>query len=205
MTSTRTATEYPATRPRKPTTILGLCGSLRTRSYNRGLLLAAQDLMPESTHLAIADLAGVPEFNEDLEAMACPPRVAEIKAHVAAADVLLFAVPEYNYSLPGWFKNVLDWVSRPAASTPLKHKPAGLLTASAGERGGARAQLALRQSLVYTDTYVMARPEMFVGKAADKYDGAGRLVDPATQQELARYVRALLEWSQLLSGPPCTL
>jgi chromate reductase, NAD(P)H dehydrogenase (quinone) len=168
-------------------------------------LLAAQELMPELMHLEIADLAGVPEFNEDVELTGDPPRVIEIKAQVATADVLLFAVPEYNYSLPGWFKNVLDWLSRPAASTPLKHKPAGLLTASAGERGGARAQLALRQSLVFTDTYVMARPEMFVGKAAGKYDGDGRLVDTATQQELAAYLRALLQWSQLLSGPPCTL
>jgi chromate reductase, NAD(P)H dehydrogenase (quinone) len=180
--------------------VLGLCGSLRALSYNRGLLLAARELLDGTADLESVSLTGVPEFDEDAEAAGDPPRVAEIRAQVMRADILLFAVPEYNYGLPGWFKNVFDWVSRPAASTPFRHKPTGVLSASAGERGGARAQLALRQSLVFTDTYVMARPEMFVGRAATKYDAGGHLVDGPTRQELAAYLRALLEWRRLVSG-----
>jgi chromate reductase len=118
---------------------------------------------------------------------------------VGEADILLFATPEYNYSLPGWFKNVLDWLSRPASTTPLRHKPAGILTASAGERGGARAQLALRATLVYTDTYTMNRPELFVGRAGTKFNSGGRLEDQATRAELQRYLEALLNWARLVS------
>ncbi|MCA1644267.1 MAG: NAD(P)H-dependent oxidoreductase [Chloroflexi bacterium] len=134
--------------------VVGLCGSLRTASFNRGLLLAAEELLAHRALVDMMDLTGLPEFNEDLEAEP-PARVGELKQTIAAADIVLIATPEYNYGLPGWFKNVLDWLSRPAATTPLRRKPAGLLTASAGERGGARAQLALRATLVYTDTYVL--------------------------------------------------
>jgi chromate reductase, NAD(P)H dehydrogenase (quinone) len=180
--------------------VLGLCGSLRAASFNRGLLLGAGEILAEMrATLEVPDLRGVAEFDEDLEARGDPSRVQELKALVAAADVLLFATPEYNYSLPGWFKNVLDWLSRPPSTTALRHKPAGILTASAGERGGARAQLTLRALLVYTDTYVMARPEMFVGRAGGKFDAHGALTDAATRDELRGYLSALLAWARRLS------
>jgi chromate reductase, NAD(P)H dehydrogenase (quinone) len=179
--------------------MLGLCGSLRAASFNRGLLHATQHLLSDRVLLEIPGLAGFPEFNEDIAANA-PESVTELKRVVGDADVLLFATAEYNYGLPGWFKNVIDWLSWPPTTTPLRHKPAGLVTASAGERGGARAQLALRASLVYTDTYVMSRPEMFVGRAGTKFDAAGRLHDEPTRQELQRYLAALLDWTRLLSG-----
>jgi chromate reductase len=178
--------------------VVGLCGSLRLASFNRGLLLAATELLADQAELAIPDLTGLPEFNEDLEAEP-PTRVGELKRMVDDADILLFATPEYNYSLPGWYKNVLDWLSRPASTTPLRHKPAGIVTASAGERGGARAQLALRATLVYTDTYVMNRPEIFVGRAGTKFSSGGRLEDQATRAELQRYLEALLNWARLVS------
>jgi chromate reductase len=167
-------------------------------SFNRGLLLGAAELLADRAQVVLPDLTGLPEFNEDLEADP-PARVGELKQLVDAADILLFATPEYNYALPGWFKNVLDWLSRPPATTPLRHKPAGLLTASAGERGGARAQLALRATLVYTDTYAMNRPEMFVGRAGAKFSSVGRLEDAATRAELQRYLDALCDWAALVS------
>lgn len=178
--------------------VVGLCGSLRATSYNRGLLVAAGEILGEGAHLDIADLTGLPEFNEDLEAET-PRRVVEVRDSIRGADMLLFVTPEYNYGLPGWFKNVLDWLSRPVASTPLRHKPAGIITASAGERGGARAQLALRATLVYTDTFVMNRPEMFVGRAGVKFDAAGRLQDEATRAELQRFLDALRAWARVVS------
>jgi chromate reductase, NAD(P)H dehydrogenase (quinone) len=178
--------------------VVGLCGSLRLASFNRGLLLAALELLADRAQVDIPDLTGLPEFNEDLEAEP-PPRVGELKQLVDEADILLFATPEYNYGLPGWLKNVLDWLSRPPSTTPLRHKPAGVLTASAGERGGARAQLALRVTLVYTDTYVMNRPEMFVGRAGTKFSSGGQLEDEPTRAELQRYVDALRDWASLVS------
>lgn len=179
-------------------TVLGLCGSLRRHSFNRALLDAAATCFPDGSRMQVADLRGLPEFDEDLESAGEPAQVTQLKVQVATADVLLFATPEYNYSLPGWFKNVLDWLSRPPQTTPLRHKPAGIMTASVGERGGARAQLALRATLVYTDTYVMARPELFVGRAATKIDSGGAVIDMDTQAEVQRYVDALVGWARLV-------
>lgn len=178
--------------------MVGLCGSLRTGSYNRGLLAAACELLPSEVTLDVPDLTGLPEFNEDLEARGGPARLADLRAAISAANVLLFAVPEYNYGLPGWFKNVFDWLSRPPQTNAFLRKPAGIVSASYGERGAARAQMALRASLVFTDTYVMQRPELFVGKAATKFDASGQLTDPATRAELQAYLTALLAWSARL-------
>lgn len=182
--------------PAETFTIVGLCGSLRAKSYNRGLLQAAAELLPPDVRLVVPDLTGVPEYNEDLDDQV-PERVVQIKAGIAAADALLIASPEYNYGVPGWFKNVLDWVSRPPMATPLRHKPTAVVSASFGERGGARVQIALRQTLVFTDTYVLPRPELFVGMAATKFQD-GQLTDPATRQALAELVQALVHWARRL-------
>jgi chromate reductase len=180
--------------------VLGLCGSLRRRSFNRALLDAAAACFPSGFQMQVPDLRGFPEFDEDLERAGEPAQVTQLKHQVATAEILLFATPEYNYSLPGWFKNVLDWLSRPPQTTPLRHKPAGIMTASAGERGGARAQLALRATLVYTDTYVMARPELFVGRSGSKIDADGAVTDAATRAEVQGYVDALLAWARLVDS-----
>jgi len=94
-----------------PITILGIAGSLRRQSYNRGALQAAAGLAPEGVTLEIFDLSGIPGFNEDDEANP-PAKVMELKQRILAADALLFATPEYNYSIPGVLKNAIDWALR---------------------------------------------------------------------------------------------
>lgn len=180
--------------------ILGLCGSLRERSLNRGLLQAARELAPAGVRVTVANLEGVPWFNEDVEARGTPAVVQALKARITGADGLLIATPEYNYGLPGWFKNVLDWLLRPPATTPLKHKPVALLGASVGPRGTARAQMALRQTLVYADSYAMARPELFVGPSAPLFDQTGTLTDEATREQLRQLLAAFLDWIRLVGG-----
>ena len=83
---------------------------MRKQSYNRGLLQAALEVTPSNGHLEIFDLKGIPLYNQD-EETPLPPTVVHMKAKVRAADAILIATPEYNYSIPGVLKNALDWGS----------------------------------------------------------------------------------------------
>jgi chromate reductase len=83
--------------------VLGFAGSLRTRSYNKALLRAAEDLLPENVILEIYDIDGIPPFNQDNE-QDMPLKVKEFKSKIRGADALLIATPEYNYSVPGVLK-----------------------------------------------------------------------------------------------------
>jgi chromate reductase len=94
--------------------VLGISGSLRKSSYNTGLLRAASELLPEGMTLEVFDLAPIPLFNQDLvDSGNIPEPVRQFKARIAAADALLIATPEYNYSMPGVLKNAIDWASCP--------------------------------------------------------------------------------------------
>jgi len=97
-----------------PIFILGFAGSLRKGSYNKALLRAAMELMPKDAKLEIFDLEGIPPFNQDLETQ-MPEKVKEFKAKIRAADAILIATPEYNFSMSGVLKNAIDWASRPYA------------------------------------------------------------------------------------------
>ncbi len=96
-----------------PVRVLGFSGSLRKGSYNTGLLRAAAELVPDGMTLEIFDLATIPLYNGDVETAGAPEAVRQFKAAIAAADALLIATPEYNYSIPGVLKNAIDWASRP--------------------------------------------------------------------------------------------
>jgi chromate reductase len=127
---------------KKPITILGFAGSLRKGSYNKALLRAAVELAPSDVRIEVFDLEGIPVFNQDLEEHP-PKRVREFKAKIRAADALLIATPEYNYSVPGVLKNAIDWASRPYGDNAFEDKPVALMSASNGMLGGARAQYQL--------------------------------------------------------------
>ena len=92
--------------------ILGIAGSLRKASYNKGALRAAQQLCPQGATIEVFELDGIPPFNQDEEKNP-PAKVAELKRKIREADAILFVTPEYNYGLPGVLKNAIDWASRP--------------------------------------------------------------------------------------------
>ena len=121
--------------------ILGIAGSLRLASYNRGLIRAAQQVAPDGVEIAAFDLLPIPLYNADVEAEGAPAPVRDLKERIRAADALLIATPEYNYSIPGVQKNAIDWASRPPQDSPLRHKPIGLMGASPGGFGTVRSQL----------------------------------------------------------------
>src|SRR4051812_43801579 len=122
-----------------PFTILGICGSLRKKSYNLGALRAAQQVAPDSVRVDIFDLSDIPLYNQDLDATP-PARVTEFKAAIRAADAILFVTPEYNYSVPGVLKNAIDWASRPYGDSAWNGKPVAIMGATGGAWGTTRAQ-----------------------------------------------------------------
>src|SRR4051794_17412520 len=125
-------------------TILGIAGSLRRESFNKAALRAAQKLVPQGAKLDIVELDGIPPFNQDDERNA-PAKVVELKARIRAADAILIATPEYNYSIPGVLKNAIDWASRPYGDSAWSGKLVALMGASVGQFGSVRAQYHLRQ------------------------------------------------------------
>jgi chromate reductase len=174
--------------------VVGFAGSLRKGSYNKVLLRAAVELAPKSgLDVHVVDLQDVPFYDQDHEAEP-PPPVRMLRDAVAAADGVLIATPEYNYGLTAVTKNAVDWVSRPAGSSPIAGKPAAILGASTGLIGTARAQLQLRQSFVFTHTIAMPPPEVLVSQAATKFDADGRLTDEPTRELLDGFLRSFAAW-----------
>lgn len=179
--------------------IAGFTGSLRKGSYNLAALKAAQELMPEGAELEILDLAPLPFFNEDVEAAGIPQEVQEFNQKLLNADALLIATPEYNYSFPPALKNALDWASRDKAA-PLNGKPLGIISASPGFMGGARAQYQLRQVCVILNLLPVNKPEVFIPGAAEKVDEAGNLTDQRAQKAITRLLQALIDKTRALKS-----
>lgn len=181
--------------------ILGIAGSLRRGSFNRAALRAAQGLVPDGAELEIADLAGIPPFNQDEERQP-PPAVAELKRRVHAADAILFSTPEYNFSIPGVLKNAIDWASRPHGDSAWTGKPVAVMGASIGLLGSARAQYHLRQVFVFLDMHPINRPEVMIATAAQRFDERGQLTDERTRELIRELLAALVAWTRRLAGTP---
>ncbi len=181
--------------------ILGICGSLRKGSFNRRLLQVAREEAPEGARLELADIAGIPIYDGDVESAGLPVPVQTLKRQIRAADALLIATPEYNYSLPGALKNALDWCSRPAQDNPFRDKPLAIMGASQGLLGTARAQYHLRQIAVSLDLLALNRPEVMVGQVESKFDAEGRLTDTKTRELVHKLMVALVVWTRRLHIP----
>jgi chromate reductase len=179
--------------------ILGFAGSLRKGSYNRALLRAALELPPKDARLEIFDLDGIPPFNQDLENQPSE-KVKEFKAKIRAADAILIATPEYNYSMTGVLKNALDTASRPYRDNALDGKPIAIMGASPGMLGTARAKYHLRQSCVFLNMYPLNRPEVMVPFAQDKVDKEGKVTDQKTREKIRELLESLLAWTNKLKG-----
>jgi len=188
-----TNTSQSSTHP-MPLKIVGLCGSLRARSYNLAALKAAGELMPEGMSLTIASIAGIPIYNADDQANGLPDTVVRLGDALRSADAVLIASPEYNFSIPGGLKNAIDWLSR-LPDQPFNEKPVALLGASGGRLGTARMQYDLRKSLQFLNAWVLARPEVFITLAQERFDATGALVDAETRKMIADQMAALRAWT----------
>ena len=169
---------------------LGIAGSLRQKSTNKGLLRAAQASLPSGVSMEIADLSDVPFYNADLTAK--PAAVERVLAQLAQADALVLAATEYNYSMAPALKNILDWASREPDNALLAGKPAAIMGAGGG-MGTSRAQYHLRQVCVFLDLRPLNKPEVFANAFAGAFDGDGNLTDERLQKLVADQMKALAD------------
>jgi len=174
--------------------VLGIAGSLRPGSYNRKLLLAAGELLPDDVELDVyEELKAVPPYDEDDDVEPAPAAVAQLRAAIAGADAILFATPEYNSSIPGQLKNAIDWASRPLATNVLRNKPVAVVGASTGAFGAVWAQADLRKVLGATGARVVD-VELPLGHAPQRFDEAtGALTDENLRDELREVVWSLVD------------
>jgi chromate reductase, NAD(P)H dehydrogenase (quinone) len=177
--------------------VLGICGSLRRASYNMAALRAAVALKPAGMSVTVADISQIPPYDEDVRVRGFPPSVETLRQQIAAADALLFACPEYNYSMSGVLKNAIDWASRPPGQ-PFAGKPCAIIGAAAGMAGSARAQYDLRRSCVFLDMHPLNKPEVLIGQAQSKFDAEGNLTDEVAKNLIRDLMVNLAGWAQRL-------
>lgn len=176
--------------------ILGIAGSLRKASANAGLLRLAAESAPADAVVEIFDLSSIPLYNGDVEAAGMPASVTAFRQAIAAADALLIASPEYNYSIPGVLKNALDWASRPP-EPPFAGKPAAIM-GTGGWQGAARAQYHLRQVLSALNVHTLNKPEVQIPMAWELFDDSGALKKPDVRDRVAELTAALVDWARRL-------
>ena len=170
--------------------VLGISGSLRRASYNSALLRAATRLMPPEATLEVASIRGIPLYDADVEAQGIPAAVSELKEAVVAAAGVLLVTPEYNNSIPGVFKNTIDWLSRP--NTDVRRvfagRPFAVMGASPGAFGTTLSQTAWLPVLRTLGTQFWSGGRLQVARAATVFDEAGNLKDPGVEQQLKQFL-----------------
>lgn len=171
-------------------TIIGISGSLRQKSLNSALLRIAAELAPAGTTIAIESIKDIPLYNGDVEAAGAPATVKNLKDRIAAADGLLLVTPEYNNSIPGVFKNAIDWLSRPPddSARVFGGKPVGLIGASPSRFGTLLSQTAWLQVLKALGTRPWFGQSLYLSGANKLFDAAGNLADEESRKRVQAYL-----------------
>jgi chromate reductase, NAD(P)H dehydrogenase (quinone) len=181
--------------------LLAFAASLRHGSFNRKLVALAAEVAREAgVEVDLADFRefDVPLYDGDLREQGFPAGAEELARRVRAADGLMIASPEYNYSLPGTLKNAIDWVSR-MRPVPLRGKHGFLLAASTGQVGGIRGLWQLRIPL--EGLGVTLSPDMYTLPWAERmFDERGQLTEPPRMETLRKMLGGYLEMGRRLSG-----
>jgi chromate reductase len=178
---------------------LGITGSLRQKSTNKGLLRAAVAHLPDGVSMEVADLSEIPFYNADITEK--PASVVRVLAQLAAADALVLACTEYNYSIAPALKNILDWASREPGNALLSGKPVALM-GSAGGMGSSRSQYHVRQVCVFLNMHPLNKPEVFANAFAGAFDADGNLTDAKITETIAEQMKALAAWTVKVKGQP---
>ena len=156
--------------------IVGFGGSLRKGSYNMMLLKEFKRVNSELFEVEIEDISNIPMYNQDLDNNQ-PESVHILREKIKESDGFIISTPEYDFSIPGFLKNTLDFMSRPVDKNPFVGKSGAIMSASISMLGGSRAQYHLRQVLTYLDARVVNKPEVFITFANQKFDEDGKLKD----------------------------
>lgn len=175
--------------------IIAISGALRKASTNTGLLRALQEVARANVSVEIATLHDIPLYDGDVEAASGKPRaVVDLDAKIRAADGIIIATPEYNFSIPGVLKNATDWLSR--GGSPFRWRRVAVIGAAAGPLGTGRSQYHLRQNLQGMEAIVMPKPEFFAGNNETKFDAEGNLKDEDSRKRLAQWLEAYVTFLQ---------
>ncbi len=177
--------------------IVGISGSLRTGSFNTGLLKTVPSLLPEQTTFEIAEIGTLPMYNADIDSAGRPQSVVDFRTTLSTADAILIASPEYNYSIPGLLKNAIDWASR-GKTSPLLNKAVGIMGATNGKWGTVRMQQSIRPMLQSMNMHPVNRPEVYISEARKKFDNNGLLIDEETKEIVRNHLIALTALSRSL-------
>jgi chromate reductase len=172
--------------------ILAISGSYRKGSFNLALLGEAKRTLPENSSLEIFDVSKFPLYSKDLEGNP-PAEVDTLKEKIRAADAILIATPEFNYSVSAVLKNAIEWGNRPDNSW--EGKPAAIVSATTGVRGGVRSQLHLRQIMVDLNMHPINDPELFLGNAREAFDSEMRLTNENARKQLGKFLENLVSWA----------
>lgn len=176
------------------TTILAIPGSLRTASVHRGLTRAAAELAPAGVQVNVHELRGIPVYDGDLTT--APPEVESFRAALEAADGVLIAAPEYNFSISGVLKNAIDWGSRPAFASPFAMKKCAMMAAAPGPVGGARGLEHLKLILHGMGAHVSPGRTLTFGQSKSRFDESGNLVDAEARDRLRGFLADFVSFVQ---------
>jgi chromate reductase len=172
--------------------VLAVSGSLRRASHNTALLRALGEEAPAGIELELFDgLEAVPPFNEDREDDPEPEGLARWREALRGADLVVFATPEYNTTIPGQLKNAVDWASRPFGErSALWGRPVAVMGCSPTGYGAVWSQADLRKALAKAGARVL-EAELAIPHAHRHFDAEGRLSDPGTRRRLRRFLDAV--------------
>ena len=170
--------------------VLAISGSLRSKSFNTMLLRAVIETAPPGTTIETGSIHGIPLYDGDVDAAGAPAAVRELKEQIATADGLLLVSPEYNHSIPGVFKNAIDWASRPPADIArLFHgRPVGVIGATPGPGGTTLAQEAWLPVLRALGMVPFFGTKLMLANAGKAFDDQGQLHDPAVRAHVEKYI-----------------
>lgn len=164
-----------------------IVGSLRKESFNRKLAMALDKLQHPSLEFHILQCDDVPLFNQDHETN-LPSSVARFKSEVEASDGVLFVTPEYNRSIPGVLKNLIDWGTRPYGKNSWKNKPAAIIGTSPGVIGTAVAQSHLRSIMTTLGMVLLSQPEVYLVFKDGLIDSQFNITDEGTKKFLQGFL-----------------
>jgi chromate reductase len=178
------------------TTIAVLVGSLREKSYNKSLAEALESVKPENLEFIYIDIH-MPLYSEDIENAGMPSEILKVKEAVKGADGVLLVTPEYNRSIPGVFKNAIDWISRPYGQSSFYKKPVGIVGTSVDLVGTAYAQADLRRAMLFQNAKVLGQPEVYVNYANEVFDENGQVASERWLKNFREYMEAFGAWVEV--------
>lgn len=168
-------------------------GSLRNGSINRKLARALAKLGQGQFDFHFVELGDLPIYNEDLEA-SLPASVVRLKQEIAAADAVLFVMPEHNRSIPAVLKNAIDWGTRPWGQNSWAGKPGSIIGTSPGNVGTAAGQAHLRSVMTVLDVVLLGQPEVYFVTRPGLIDETDDITDQGTRDFLQGYLTRFAAW-----------